>query len=144
LGKGTEVILNSEGQEDKPERSDAQIASQKKAVMVRKQNAEMRRAIKKLLSSTEMEALQERLMENWAELLLSDDPQIFAFATKEVSKYVFSVKKDHQGLPDVTIACEFRGIKDNKTVAVLEDKISELQDMVIKLESELKEYKTDV
>jgi hypothetical protein len=135
--------LDKQGREKDMEVTDAvvvhesEMTSIQKAQMVRKRNAEMRRAIKKMLTSNEIANFQKALLENWAEFLLSEDLAVRAMATKEASKYVFAQKREKEQLPDVTIETNFRGIKDNKAIIQLQEEVDELK-------RKLKRYETNV
>ena len=76
----------------------------------RERSDKMRKAIQSLLPKGVVEDLQAEVLENWAEMLTSDDLHIWAMATKELSKYLFPQKREHQIVPAVNINCTFNGI----------------------------------
>ena len=76
----------------------------------RERSDKMRKAIQSLLPKGVVEDLQAEVLENWAEMLTSDDLHIWALATKELSKYLFPQKREHQVVPAVNINCTFNGI----------------------------------
>ena len=70
--------------------------------------------VKKIVKSGKIDKLLQTTLENWAVMLVSDDDGQRAFATKEISKYLFAPKKEVIGIPVININCNFVGIKDNK------------------------------
>jgi len=80
---------------------------------LKKQRA-LQRKIKHLVGTGQINELEKKTLQNWAEMLLSDDPQIRAFGTEKVSKYIFAAKREHQDTPKVEINCNFIGIKKIK------------------------------
>lgn len=84
----------------------------KKSGEVRRNKADLKAKITKLLTTGEITDLQRQVLENWAEMVDSDNENARAFATKEISKYLFAQKREHQIIPDVKIIVEFVGIKD--------------------------------
>ena len=94
--------------------SDKRLAIMSKEREAAKVKLALRRKIKALLITGDITDLEKKTMENWAVMIDSQDPQERAFATKEVSKYLFPTKRDHQDQPKVEITCNFIGIKDKK------------------------------
>lgn len=84
----------------------------KKSGIVRKKQSELKKKIKAMLTTGEITDLQRNVLENWAEMVDDPNPQVRAFATKEISKYLFAQKREHQIIPDVSIQTTFIGIKD--------------------------------
>ncbi len=72
----------------------------------------IRRKVKALLATGDIDDLKNKILENWAVMIVSPNPDVMAFATKEVSKYILPQKRDHQNMPKVEIFCTFIGIKD--------------------------------
>ena len=83
-----------------------------KANAVRKKTAEVKRRIKRLIKTGQIDDLEKEALENWAELLSDEDKKTRERATEAVSKYLFATKKEIQAVPSVTINCTFVGIKD--------------------------------
>ena len=90
--------------------ADDSYEKMKKVRAGRKRSDEMRKAIQSMLPKAVVEDLQREVLENWAEMLTSDDMHIWATATKELSKYLFPQKREHQIVPSVNINCTFSGI----------------------------------
>ena len=89
-----------------------------KGTKASKVGAEVKRLIKELEKGGNIDTLQMKTMKNFAEMLDDPDKQVRAFATKEVSKYLFSTKKEVTKFPAININVTFEGIKDdNKTVS---------------------------
>lgn len=77
----------------------------------RKRSHALRKTIQSMLPSGVIDDLQKEVLENWVEALQSDNMQIWLGATKEISKYLFPQKREHQVTPNVNINCSFNGIK---------------------------------
>ena len=73
----------------------------------------MKVKIQRLLKTGQIDDLMRKTLENWAEMIDSKNENQRAFATKEVSKYLFATKREHQAVPNVKINCSFIGIKDD-------------------------------
>jgi hypothetical protein len=80
-------------------------------VRARQRSLEMQRTIKAVLTTEKIDDLQKEVLENWVEMLGSKDMRVWALATKEISKYLFPQKREHQVVPNVNINCTFNGIK---------------------------------
>ncbi len=86
-------------------------------IQARKRSMSLRDTIKAMLPKGVIDDLQREVLENWVEMLQSDDMRIWAVATKEISKYLFPQKREHQIVPKVSIYCEFNGIKTDDAMA---------------------------
>jgi hypothetical protein len=80
-------------------------------VRARQRSLEMQKTIKAVLTTEKIDDLQKEVLENWVEMLGSKDMRVWALATKEISKYLFPQKREHQVVPNVNINCTFNGIK---------------------------------
>ena len=76
--------------------------------------ADMKRNIKKVIESGDIDDLKQKALINLAEMLDDPDKQVRAFATKELSKYLFPTKREVTKFPAININCNFIGIKENK------------------------------
>lgn len=74
----------------------------------------LQKKIRELIKSGDISNLQAEALENWAEMLNDPDKQVRAFATKEVSKFIFAPKKEHNKYPDININVKFVNIKNGK------------------------------
>lgn len=97
----------------KGKKSDVKVKAGKKSGEVRQEISEIKEKIKTVLTTGEISDLQKTVLDNWVEMVDSDNKNTRAFATKEVSKYLFAQKREHQIIPDVKIICIFEGIKDS-------------------------------
>lgn len=86
--------------------------TQAKGVKKRQEIAVIKDKIKKALSAENITDLEKQVLENWEVLIESDDPRERAFATKEISKYLFPQKREHIVLPEIKFNVIFEGIKD--------------------------------
>lgn len=87
---------------------------QKKGTEQARREKQLAKKIKDLISSGDINDLQADALKNWVEMLDDPDKQVRAFATKEVSKYLFATKRETTTLPVININCNFIKIKDNK------------------------------
>lgn len=76
--------------------------------------ADMKKNIKKLIESGNIDDLQQKALINFAEMLDDPDKQVRAFATKELAKYLFPTKREVTKFPAININCNFIGIKENR------------------------------
>lgn len=75
---------------------------------------QLKKRIKQVVNSGDIELLQKEILQNWTELLDDPDKQVRAFATKEISKFIFAQKKEGTKFPVININVKFEGIKDGK------------------------------
>lgn len=90
-------------------------AIQKMGVTASQRVADMKRNIKKMIASGDIDDLQSKALINFAEMLDDPDKQVRAFATKEISKYLFATKKEVTKFPAINIICNFDKIKENRS-----------------------------
>ena len=74
----------------------------------------MMKKIKEVMADGRIDNLQMVTLENWALMLTSENDSERAFATMNVSKYLFAPKKEVIGIPIININCTFVGIKDDR------------------------------
>ena len=74
----------------------------------------MMKKIKEVMADGRIDNLQMVTLENWALMLTSENDSERAFATMNVSKYLFAPKKEVIGIPIININCTFVGIKDGR------------------------------
>jgi hypothetical protein len=70
--------------------------------------------IKEVMADGKIDNLQMVTLENWARMLTSDNDSERAYATMNVSRYLFAPKKEVISVPVININCTFVGIKDVK------------------------------
>jgi len=94
--------------------SDKRLAIMTKAREAAKEQLAIKRKLRALLKTGKIDDLERKVLENWAAMIESKKPEVMAFGTKEVSRYLYATKRDHQDQPKVEITCNFIGIKDKK------------------------------